>query len=309
MRCSRRFVIIRILPLVLLLAILGWVGSLPAQAPPPALGAIPEVPLNKLTDSSVTPLGRAALSIRPTDWKHAETKNFVYHFFQSFIATPVSVEAEFYYTIIAKELEKDTAKWERKCHIFIFEKTEDWAQFQARSSLDPWTGGIHAGGELFIQRNPEYKFKGSTLGHEVAHLVVHRFFGPGIPLWLNEGYAEYAAIRGHAAFYRARGYDARPKAQAVDPARFIPLAKLTDARGYPADITEVTTFYTESERLVRFLNGVNKKGFSLFFESLSQGARFDTALAKGFGGRFDLEGLEREFKPYATKEHGTSIQD
>ena len=38
------------------------------------------------------------------------------------------------------------------------------------------------------------KWKGNTLGHEVTHLVVDRFFGAGVPLWLNEGYAEYAAV-------------------------------------------------------------------------------------------------------------------
>lgn len=281
-----------------------------SSAQAPDTGALPEVPLAQLSDRNITPLGLSALGIRANEWKHAETKNFVYHYFQSFIAGPVSVEAEFYYRIIAKELEKDTAQWERKCHIFIFEKPEDWRQFQGKAQLDPWTGGICAGGELFIQRNPEFKFKGSTLGHEVAHLVVHRFFGSGIPLWLNEGYAEYAASRGYAAFYRARGYTARPRSNAVDPARYFPLTELTNALTYPQDPTRVETFYNESERLVRFLSAADKRGFGVMFDALSKGNRFDTALNKGFGARFsNLEALEREFKPYASKEHGTAIQD
>jgi len=281
-----------------------------AQSPAPTLGSLPEVSFSQLSDRNLAPLGLAALGIRSTEWKHGETAHFVYHFFQGFIATPVSVEAEYYYRVIASDLEKDTSQWERKCHIFVFEKDDDWASFQGRASLDPWTGGICAGGELFIQRNPAYKWKGNGLGHEVAHLVVHRFFGPGVPLWLKEGHAEYAASRGYAAFHRLRGYRSRPHAQAVDPTHFIPLARLTGALTYPANVAEVEVFYDESERLVRFLTAISKQGFGRFFEALSKGSQLETALNKGFGNRFiNLDALEGEFKNYATKEHGTSLQD
>ncbi|HEX8313130.1 MAG TPA: hypothetical protein VF614_17525 [Chthoniobacteraceae bacterium] len=292
-----------------LLAVSSLATLARAQAPQ-TVGGLTEVPFQRLSSTVVSPLGKAALGIRPAEWKHTETTNFIYHYFQSFIATPVSVEAEFFYRIVAKELEKDTTQWERKSHIFIFEQDADWAEFQKRGSLDPWTGGIHAGGELFIQRNPAQKWKGNTLGHEVAHLVIHRFFGNGVPLWLNEGYAEYAASRGYSAFHRLRGYNSRPRAQAVSAERFIPLAELTQAVSYPADVLQVATFYAESERLVRFLAAANKSGFSAFLTALSQGNGLDSALAKGFAGRFQsLEALEREFKVYATKDHGTTLQD
>lgn len=279
-----------------------------SETPPP--GAFPELRLEQLSDRNLTPLGQTALGIRPADWRHSETPNFVYHYFHTFIAAPVSAEAEFYYRIIARELEKDTTQWERKCHIFIFETADDWTQFQKKGALDPWTGGIHAGGELFIQRNPELRWKGSALAHEIAHLVVHRFFGAGVPLWLNEGYAEYAGVRGYATFHRARGYAARPRAQAVDPGRFLSITQLTNARSYPANVAEIATFYDEAERLVRFLCSIDKRGFGVFFEALARGNHFESALAKGFGARFnDLAALEREFRTYATKEYGSAIQD
>ena len=287
-----------------------FAGFAAAQSETPRPGALVELHLSQLSDRQVTPLGKTALSIREGDWRHAETPNFIYHYFRSFIAAPVSAEAEFYYRVIARELEKDTTQWERKCHIFIFESAKDWTQFQKKGLLDPWTGGIHANGELFIQRNPELRWKGNTLAHEIAHLVVHRFFGSEIPLWLNEGYAEYAGVRGYAAFHRARGYAARPRAQAVDPARYLSLAKLTCATNYPANVEDIATFYHEAERLVRFLSITDKRGFSLFFEALARGNRFESALVKGFGARFnDLAVLERDFQSYATKEHGSALQD
>ena len=266
-----------------------------------------EVEFSQLSDGNVSALGRAALSIRAAEWRHAESAHFVYHYFQSFVAGPVSVEAEFYYGVVARELGKDTAAWERKCHVFVFEQPEDWAQFKTRGLLDPWTGGLHAQGELFVLRNAQTRWKGHTLAHEVTHLVIHRFYGNGVPRWLNEGFAEYAGVRGFAAFHRARGYRARPVSQSVDPARFIPLAELTSMLDYPAETERVMTFYDESERLVRFLSAADKRGFGIFLEAMSQGARVETALVRGFGSRFpSLEALEREFKNYASKDYAAA---
>ena len=273
-------------------------------------GDFKAVPMSALSDANVSTLGRQALAIRPTEWQHAETDHFIYHFFQSFVAAPVSVEAEFFYKIVAKELGRDTTRWERKCHVFIFERTADWIGFQTRGQLDPWTGGLCTGGELFVLRDAERKWKGDTLGHEVAHLVVFRFLGNGVPRWLNEGFAEYAASRGYASFWRARGYRAKPRSQAVDPARWIPLAQLTAMLDYPTDPLQVATYYDQSQRLVRFLAAQDARGFLTFFEAQAQGARLDTAIAKGFPGKFSsLDVLDQAVKEYATREHGTSLQD
>ncbi|HYR57115.1 MAG TPA: hypothetical protein VEO95_00740 [Chthoniobacteraceae bacterium] len=294
---------LRLLALALLSPFVIGHSSFADDATPP--GALAEVSFNQLSSRDLRRLGQAALAIRAAEWKHAESPNFIYHFFHGFVAAPVSVEAEFYYRVIARELEKDTTQWERKSHIFIFETAEDWAQFVRNGALDPWTGGLHSGGELFIRRDPQFKFKDNTLGHEIAHLVVDRFFGSNVPLWLNEGYAEYVSRRTHASFQRARNYLARPRSRAVEDEQFIPLGTLTAAVTYPAEVEQVHAFYREAERLARFLSAANKPGFGAFFEALSKGARIETALSRGFGPRFpSLDALEREFKTYATNDSG-----
>ena len=263
-----------------------------------------EVPLNQLTNDASSPLAKFALAIHPTQWKHAETAHFVYHFPDLFIANPVAVEAEFYYGAIAKELERDTTRWERKSHLAIFENPEDWSVFKKNANLEPWTGGIHSGGDLFIVRNPVFKFKGHSLGHEVAHLVLFRFFGNGIPLWLNEGYAEESSNRFYAIFLRARKYDARPICPAVGPLDYLPVAQLTSATTYPTGENRVIAFYMESQRLVRFLMGINPHQFLALLDDLSKGAPFESALQRDFNGRFmSLESLDQEFKVYATKDY------
>ena len=288
----------------------AFAQSGPSRAPEATvagLEGLKEVSFASLSNPYITRLGTAALSIRPAEWEHAETENFIYHYFDSFVATPVSVEAEFYYRVIAKDLNKDTSHWERKAHIFVFQKPEDWKVFQTKGQLDPWTGGVHAHGELFIQRDPTYKFKGHTLGHETAHLVIDRFYGSNVPLWLNEGYAEYVSRVAYASYYRARGYDAHPRTELLAPTDYVPLVQLTNALAYPADVRQVGPFYVESEKLVRFLNGVDKAKFGEFLQGLASGRVFDSALYSAYGARFaSTHHLEEEFRPYAVQPAATA---
>ena len=286
-------------------------AAAPAASPNPfgqPLQPLREVPFAALSATALGRLGQAALAVRPTEWKHAETSNFVLHFFHHEVAGPVSVEAEFYYRVVAKDLGKENARWERKSHIFIFENPEDWSLFRNAGGLDPWTGGLHSRGELFIQRDPSYRWQGHSLGHEITHLVVHRFFGGDVPLWLNEGYAEYASRIAYATFHRARGRNARPRFSSADggsgdPNALLPIKDLTERVAYPADVAVVRVFYAESQCLVRFLAADDKVKFLGMFEMLAHGSLFEAALRLNYGSRFvPLPALEAEFRRKALAE-------
>jgi hypothetical protein len=130
---------------------------------------------------------------------------------------------------------------------------------------------------------------------------MHRFFGNGIPLWLHEGFAEFAAARCRAAFYRARGYNAKPRASVVNAPDFIPLADFVALAAYPRTQDAVMAFYAESEKLTRFFCQTDKDAFLKFLDAMSKGAHFESAMRAHFGRHFhDLTELEKAFKPYAT---------
>jgi hypothetical protein len=285
--------------------LIAFAAALAAAAPRAGGMGVREVkptPFELLSDRAVSALGKKALAYRAADWMHGESDHFIYHFFDESVVNQATIEAEYYYRVIASDLRKETARWERKCHLFLFDRKEDWAEFRGQAALDPWTGGIHAGGELFVFRDRSAKWKGHILGHEIAHLVVFRFFGNGVPLWLNEGYAEEVSIRGYAAYFRARGYIAKPVADSVDPARYMPLAEFVEAKDYPPDAASVWAFYRQSQRLVRFLDKSGKEKFIGFFSALAEGARFETALREAYGARHrGVPQLDDEFKTYASE--------
>jgi len=267
----------------------------------PGLNALPEVSFSALSSTDANPLGAQALALHSEEWKHAETDHFIYHFTHSYVATPISLEAEFYFRVISEELGKELAPGTPdKAHIYVFEKPEDWKRFQVAGHLEPWTGGIHSGGSLFIQRNPEYKFANNSLGHEIAHLVLYRFYRNTIPLWLNEGFAEYTSRIAHASYERARNYNAHARSPSVEGDQLIPLLQLTGMNDYPED-KAVHAFYRESERLVRFLISTDRDAFVGLLNALSSGDTFGSALSYNYGSRFfDVAALEKEFVPYAT---------
>ena len=269
--------------------------------------SLPEIEFSQLSQRDPNPLGEKALAIHPEQWKHAETEHFIYHFVHSYAATPVSVEAEFHYRVIAKELERDQPAGDVKSHIYIFERPEEWRQFQVFGNLEPWSGGIHSAGSLFVQRNPAYKFSNNLLGHEIVHLVLHRFYADGIPCWLNEGFAQFISKDAHASYERARGYISKPHSDAIAPQDLIPLSVLTAATRPFSD--RVHIFYDESERLVRFLAATDKPAFLALLDALARHQPFESALPRSYPGKFaNTASLEEKFRDYASKDFGTSLQ-
>src|SRR6202022_988309 len=131
--------------------------------------SLPEIEFSQLSQRDPNPIGEKALAIHPEQWKHSETEHFIYHFVHSYVAARVSVEAEFNDRVIAKELEREQPPGDIKSPIYIFQPSEEWLQLQLFGKLEPWTGGIHSLGSLFIQRNPAYKCTNNSLGHEISH--------------------------------------------------------------------------------------------------------------------------------------------
>jgi peptidase MA superfamily protein len=283
-------------------------GLAQSPATTSGLSALPEVEFSRLSQRDPNPLGEKALALHPEQWKHGETEHFIYHFVNSYVVTPISVEAEFHYRVVAKELQREQPAGDTKSHIYVFERPAAWQLFQTVGRLEKWTGGIHSEGSLFILRDPANKFSGNTLGHEIAHLILHRFYTDGVPCWLDEGFAQYVSKGAHASYQRARRYDAKPHSQAIATQNLIPLATLVAMTQPPSD--NVETFYDESERLVRFLAFTDKPSFLTLLDALARHQPFESALLRIYAGKFaSAVALEEKFRDYAAKDFGSSLQD
>jgi hypothetical protein len=135
-----------------------------------------------------------------------------------------------------------------------------------------------------------------TLAHEMTHLVFNRFLSVRLPLWLNEGLAEYYA---EFAYRAARGMG-QSKGNAFRPLnRWIPLADLLEATAYPVEPIEVNEFYATSKYLAGYLLlRQPREKWSAFFARVLAGETALPALLETYGWA-DVAALEKDFAQFA----------
>ena len=169
-------------------------------------------------------------------------------------------------------------------------------------------GRVSSGNELFVTARANQNLDLSpAIPHEITHLVVKRFVGD-VPLWLNEGIAEFEGARQRVLYLRTR---VAAKTFVIPlnylpPEQSIPLTDLTSMVDYPEDEAKVETFYTESELLVHYLfvECGGQEPFLNFVKLQSQGSKFGSNLHKIYGEQFrDMEAFEESFTKYAARKN------
>ena len=86
--------------------------------------------------------------------------------------------------------------WPSKCHVYIFENKTLWKEFNKKPGERlPGAEAYTNGTELFLYREPFYLEPQKVLAHEITHIVAHRFVKGTLPLYLNEGIAEFMSYK------------------------------------------------------------------------------------------------------------------
>jgi peptidase MA superfamily protein len=274
------------------------------SSPPDA----PDVPLEKksfeqLSERAVSRSGERALDMKTVQWEHYETEHFIFHTEAGFSTPQLANSAEMFYASIKKDLGITEDTFERKSHIYVFLSEPAWRDFTSKVSVEQWTGGFCTGRELFFQTRANYKFQGTTLPHEMTHLALYRFVGGDIPLWLNEGFAEFEGGRLFRFYLKRHGLNVRGLSPPVTTNQYVTVDTLTRAVDYPSDTEDVKTFYAESERLVNYLytqaGGMTR--LTTFIKRQSAGSTFESSCRDIYQFQ-NATDIDKKFLPYATKE-------
>ena len=232
-------------------------------------------------------------------WKHLQTEHFVLHHDQKMFAAKVARMGEQFYDAISADLPnlQDHVSPARS-HIFIFRDPRDWqAVVAGMPGLELWTASFVSGQVMYLQEmGTAPSDKMDLLAHEMTHLVFNRFLPVRLPLWLNEGLAEYY---GEFAYRAAKGMG-QSKGNAFRPLRkWMPLAQLLDATAYPSEPAEVALFYATSKYLVGYLLlRQPREKWDAFFARLLAGEPARPALLGTYGWA-DVAALEKAFAAFA----------
>ena len=238
------------------LLLLLWVLPLATWAKPPETNRLPEavdIAAEAVDRTSLLPSDIALLDHPDFKWKHLQTPHFILHHDQKIFASKVARLGEQFYAAISADLPNlpDRVSPTRS-HLFIFRDPRDWQTILRQTpGVDPWAASFVRGNTLYLQEmGTATSEKMDLLAHEMTHLVFNRFLQIRLPLWLNEGLAEYY---GEFAYRAARGMG-QGRNNAFRPLKsWTPLAELLNATDYPVNTADIAPFYATSKYLVGFL--------------------------------------------------------
>lgn len=278
-------------------------GAAPARDVSQSQPAMRDITAAEVERTGLLPADIALLDNPAYKWQHLQTEHFILHHDQKMFAAKVARLGEQFYQAIAADLPqmKDRLAPVRS-HIFIFRDARSWQTVVANTpGLDPWAASFVRGPVMYLQEiGTGTADKMGTLAHEMTHLVFNRFLPIRLPLWLNEGLAEYY---GEFAYRAARGMG-QGKRNAFPPlARWTPLTELLHATSYPLStdpkVDAVGPFYATGKYLVGFLQLKQPPAkWDEFFNRLLAGDDPLAALLETYGWA-DIAALEKVFAQFA----------
>ena len=253
-----------------------------------------DISAEEVSHTGLLPADLALLTDPGMNWKHLQTEHFIIHYNQKIFAAKVARMGEQFYEAIAHDLpDLQDRITPVRSHIFIFRQARDWQTMAANTpGLDPWAISFVRGQAMYLQEFGAGAEKFNLLAHEMTHLVFNRFLPVRLPLWLNEGLAEYY---GEFAYRAARGLG-QSKKTAFPPLRhWTPLNELLTAQSYPAAPVEVGKFYDTSKYLTGYLLvKLPRDQWDTFFDRVLAGESVLPALLTTYGWA-DVTEMEKDF--------------
>ena len=279
-------------------------GNTAAPSPPTARSTPPpyDVPLRQerweeLADHAISPAGGKALALRPEQWRHGETENFIIHYRGLSDALQIAREIEFDLWYVAQTLGATPEQYSRKSHVYVFQDEKEWQRFLAETQAPRWVHSFALGDELFLDVQVQGGFDSHTLAHETTHAIVARFYGNRRwPVWLSEGFAEYMGDASVAARHWRSPLSNQRKLRFAE----MTVAELTATARYPAEPAEVARLYATSAKLVRYLfNKYPRELFPKFVDRVLDGQPAAAALLEIYGKEFsDMAEFEKRFSRF-----------
>ena len=261
--------------------------------------AVDEIDGGAVPRDTLLPADLSWLDASGHAWHHLRTTHFVIHYEKKIFAAKVARLAESFYDYISADLPPDLPDrlGERLSHIFVFADARDWpAVLAGTPGLTPLTVSFVRNQAMYLQEwGDNSSDKMSVLAHEMTHLVINRFLKKPIPLWLNEGLAEYY---GEFAYRAVRGMGQSKSSAFPATKNLLPLQTLLALTTYPPD-TVVLTYYRTAKYLVGFLRLKHAPAcWNAYFTAVATGSPSTPALLSAFPYP-DLPTLETAFQKFA----------
>lgn len=234
------------------------------------------------------------------NWFLRETEHFSIFYRDLTQAKIVGDKAEYYFEKIIYDLgyEKDL-RWNKKCQVFIVESADKWRDFLKSIGFNAdLIGGFvpnYEEKEMFLCAISE-EYLALTFPHELTHLIFREVAGKStIPLWLNEGLANYEASVTSVSNEMLR--------RNMQRGTHILLGDLLRMARYPEGKEARELFYAQSEKMVEFLiTQCGREKFRRFCDFILKDKSFKDVISSVYEKDFkDIEDFNIKLVEYIVK--------
>ena len=233
-------------------------------------------------------------------WFEQKTEHFTVKTHNQRLTEVIAVQAEKYLAALSKQFLNGAAYPHvvpltvyRDQPEYIAAGNPDWSQGGTSFSYESLDGYLRNQMSRKIdllhtfegKLNPDLA-KPKLLPHELTHLVLAEHFGDRpIPLWLNEGIAQYMEIDRHAeANKQLREFFADRKGSAI------PLKTFVTLPGYPENRGAIALFYAQAASFTAWLADLlGPEKFHAFLQDLKRGTEVERALQSALKAGKDWE--------------------
>ncbi|HMP89439.1 MAG TPA: hypothetical protein PJ991_04520 [Kiritimatiellia bacterium] len=236
----------------LVLVILAGQGLVAASAADPRLtyelvGPTPEE-ISRLSE-----IGRDVLR-RADKWHVGRSDNFYV-----FAGTPSELtsmigQAELAHRRIGQALMLETRSTNR-AYVISVTNNRQWRRLVGRYGVRRDGLAMHIGRELYMKDDKDQARRPDRVAHEVIHLRLSDAFSGHIPLWLDEGLAEYYGWLFAVEYHSRRDVLLFRNFPPLEERDLIPSGKFFVMNEYPLSEKNVKAFYRQADEMIGILSG------------------------------------------------------
>lgn len=250
-----------------------------------------KVNIKILSDKEVDKLyfsesGKKFIDLYGGGWKHARTGNFIFHYRKKSDMKKLADNSEKMYAKITSDLSSNKRS-DSEIDIYVMDDEHRWKRFISKFGMGPNIAGFASGEEIFLYLDwgsTKYRaFSLRLLAHELTHIIFHRIYGGSIPLWLNEGFAEYQEDKVSSYIKQAKYSDHKE----MNTSSFYDIDDLVEIEIKPSG-NKSEAFYLQSKRLVGYIyNKYGKEKFLVFTDKMCKGYEFKDVVMELYGDKVD----------------------
>lgn len=217
-----------------------------------SLAADPVYRIKEWKDVSDQRLSSMGARIRQADqerWRYAESRHFIGFAYNLRDLETLLRQAEYAYDEVNSYL--GIASGTGKTRLFLVQNDKLWDSLMRGAGLRPDGLAFQYQDEIYLKADEAQAARPDRVAHEIVHARLRSAYGSNIPLWIDEGLANFLGWNIAEAYARLQARDLSRHLAAADATLVVGLNELASRDVYPDDSAAAQAYYRQVEEVVR----------------------------------------------------------